>query len=199
LYLKGGKKKMYQIVTVEEEVPVPPTKLNLETEKAIKESIEEKFEGKISNEIGVILAVTEIEKIGEGRILPGDPSVYYPVTFKILTWMPQEHEIIEGEVVDITEFGAFIRCGALDGLVHVSQVMDDFVTYDEKNSQLFGKQTRKVLKEGDAVRAKIISISFKEQSKLGLTMRQPLLGALRWLEAPVAEKEKPIKKKKKKK
>ncbi|MEM5782010.1 MAG: DNA-directed RNA polymerase [Candidatus Aenigmatarchaeota archaeon] len=192
---------MYQIVTVEEEIPVPPTKLNLETEKAIKESIEEKFEGKIINEVGVILAVTEINNIGDGRILPGDPSVYYPVTFKILTWMPQEHEIVEGEVVDITEFGAFIRCGALDGLVHVSQVMDDFVSYDEKNSQLVGKQTRKVLKEGDAVRSKIISISFKEQSKLGLTMRQPLLGALRWLEMPIQEKtvkkEKRGKKKKK--
>jgi len=191
---------MYQLVTVEEEIPVPPTKLNLNTEKAVIESIEERFEGKIDNEIGVILAVTNIENVGEGRILPGDPSVYYPVTFKLLTWMPQEHEIVEGEVVDITEFGAFVRCGALDGLVHVSQVMDDFVSYDEKNSQLVGKQTRKVLKEGDAVRAKIISVSFKEQSKLGLTMRQPLLGSLKWLAEPFVEKrEKPERGKKKKK
>jgi len=176
---------------VEDEIPVPPIKLNLETEKAVRESIEERFEGKIDNDIGVILAVTGIDKVGEGRILPGDPSVYYPVTFKLLTWMPQEHEIVEGEVVDITEFGAFIRCGALDGLVHVSQIMDDFVSYDEKNSQLIGKQTRKILKEGDMVRAKIISVSFKEQSKLGLTMRQPLLGSLKWLEMPVEKKEKP--------
>jgi len=183
---------MYQIVIVEDEIPVPPIKLNLDTKKAVIESIEESFEGKIDNDIGVILAVTDVENIGEGRILPGDPSVYYPVTFKLLTWMPQEHEVVEGEVVDITEFGAFIRCGALDGLVHVSQIMDDFVSYDEKNSQLVGKQTRKVLKEGDQVRAKIISVSFKEQSKLGLTMRQPLLGSFKWLEAPAAEKkEKP--------
>jgi DNA-directed RNA polymerase subunit E' len=185
---------MYQLVTVEEEIPVPPTKLNLDTEKAVTESIEEKFEGKIDNDIGVVLAVTNIEEVGEGRILPGDPSVYYPVKFKLLTWMPQEHEIVEGEVVDITEFGAFVRCGALDGLVHVSQVMDDFVSYDEKNSQLVGKQTRKVLKEGDPVRAKIISVSFKEQSKLGLTMRQPLLGNLKWLEQPVEKKERPERK-----
>jgi DNA-directed RNA polymerase subunit E' len=189
---------MYQIVTVEEEIPVPPIKLNLNTEKAVIESIEERFEGKIDNEIGVILAATDIEGVGEGRILPGDPSVYYPVTFKLLTWMPQEHEVVEGEVVDITEFGAFVRCGALDGLVHVSQIMDDFVSYDEKNSQLVGKQTRKVLKEGDSVRAKIISVSFKEQSKLGLTMRQPLLGSLKWLAEPFVEKREKEKKEKKK-
>jgi len=193
---------MYQIVTVEDEIPVPPIKLNLDTEKAVTESIEERFEGKIDNEIGVILAATGIEKIGEGRILPGDPSVYYPVMFKLLVWMPQEHEVVEGEVVDITEFGAFIRCGALDGLVHVSQIMDDFVSYDEKNSQLVGKQTRKILKEGDTVRAKIISVSFKEQSKVGLTMRQPLLGSLKWLSEPAVEKkvkERGEKKKKKRK
>jgi DNA-directed RNA polymerase subunit E' len=197
---------MYQIVTIEDEVSVSPEKLNMETEKAIKESIEEAFEGKISNEIGVVLAVTEIGNIGEGRILPGDPSVHYPVLFKALTWMPRDREIVEGIVVDVTEFGVFIRCGALDGLVHVSQIMDDYVSYDEKNSQFVGKQTRKVLKEGDLVRARVISISLKEQSKLGLTMRQPFLGALKWIETQDEEKqkgkkklEKPEKKKRKKK
>ncbi len=172
---------MYQIVNVEDEISVPPEKLNLDTGKAVKESLEERFEGVINTDIGVILAVTEVEGIGEGMILPGDPSVHYPVNFKVLTWMPRDNEIVEGEVVDITEFGAFVRCGALDGLVHISQVMDDYVSYDEKNSQLVGKQTRRMLKEGDRVRARIISISFKEQSKLGLTMRQPFLGNIKWL------------------
>lgn len=173
---------MYQIVKLEDEILVPPTKFGDRLDQGIKDSIAEKFEGKIYNDIGVVLAITEVDEIGEGKILPGDPSIHYPVNFKVLTWMPKEHEIVEGSVVDITEFGAFIRAGALDGLVHVSQVMDDFVSYDDKNSQLFGKQSRRVLKQGDAVRARIISISFKEQSKVGLTMRQPHLGSLKWIE-----------------
>jgi len=191
---------VYQIVTVEDEISVPPEKLNLELEDSVKESLEAKFEGSINTDIGVILAIIEVDGIEEGVVLPGDPSVHYPVKFKLLSWMPREHEIVEGEVVDITEFGAFVRCGALDGLVHISQVMDDYVSYDEKNSQLIGKQTRRVLKEGDRVRARIISVSFKEQSKLGLTMRQPLLGSLKWLTEPaVAEKmpEKPVKRERK--
>jgi DNA-directed RNA polymerase subunit E' len=187
---------MYQLVTVEDEVPVPPTKIHLEVEEAIKESIKEKFEGKIDSDIGVVLAVTDIEEIGEGRVFPGDASVYFPVRFKLLTWMPKIHEVVEGEIIDITEFGAFIRCGALDGLIHVSQIMDDYVSYDEKNSQFVGKQTKKVLKEGDTVRARIISVSLKEQSKLGLTMRQPFLGALKWLEAESGKKKEPKKEKK---
>lgn len=191
---------MYQIATVEDVIAVPPTKFDKDLEQAIKESISEKFEGRIDNSIGVILAVTDVENVGEGKILPGDPSVHYSVRFRVLTWMPMEHEIVEGEIVDITEFGAFIRAGALDGLIHVSQIMDDFVSYDEKNSQLVGKKTRRVLKEGDQVRARITSVSFKEQSKVGLTMRQPFLGAIRWLsEKPKEEKHIEEKKEKKKK
>ncbi|MBN2203125.1 MAG: DNA-directed RNA polymerase [Candidatus Aenigmarchaeota archaeon] len=192
---------MYQIVTAEDEVAVPPTKLGSNIEKAVKESIEESFEGKIDTTVGVVLSVTEIEEIKEGSINPGNPSVLYPVRFKMLTWMPKQHEIVEGSVVDITEFGAFIRCGALDGLVHVSQIMDDFVSYDEKNGQLVGKQTHRILKEGDLVRARIISVSFTEQSKLGLTMRQPFLGNVKWLDEKKEEKkaEKPAPKKAKKK
>src|SRR4030067_612126 len=111
---------MYQIITVEDEISVPPEKLNLKLDDSVKDSLESKFEGSINTEVGVILAVTEVDEIEEGTILPGDPSVHYPVKFKILSWMPKEHEIVEGEVVDITEFGAFVRCGALDGLVHIS-------------------------------------------------------------------------------
>ena len=181
---------MYQIVSLQDEIAVPPTKFDLDLEQSIKESIEEKFEGRVDSNIGVVLAVTEVDEVGEGKILPGDPSVHYDVRFRVLTWMPRDHEIVEGEVVDITEFGAFIRCGALDGLVHVSQIMDDFVSYDEKNSQLVGKQSKRVLKEKDKVRARIVSISFKEQSKVGLTMRQPLLGNLKWLEQEKKEEKK---------
>jgi DNA-directed RNA polymerase subunit E' len=188
---------MYQIVTVEDEISVPPTKFNLDLSESVAESLAEKFEGRINPEIGVILAITDIDSVGEGRVLPGDPSVHYPTVFKVLSWMPREHEIVEGEVIDITEFGAFIRAGALDGLVHISQVMDDFVSYDDKNGQLVGRQSKRVLKQGDPVRGRIISISFKEQSKVGLTMRQPFLGSLKWL-TEKAKEEKKVKKEEKK-
>jgi len=179
---------MYQITTLEDEISVPPVKFNLDLEESIIESIAEKYEGKIDADIGVALAVVEVKEIGEGKILPGDPAVHYATKFDILVWQPREHELVEGEVVDVTEWGAFIRAGPLDGLVHISQVMDDFVSFDGKNGQLIGRATKHVLKTGDKVRARIISISFKEQSKIGLTMRQPYLGNLKWLE--LAEKDK---------
>ncbi len=180
---------MYQIATIEDEIAVAPKLFSLELDDAVKQSIGEKYEGKTTEEIGVPLAVVSVDEVGEGKVLAGDPAVHYTTKFKILCWQPRDQEVVEGEVTDITEFGAFVRIGALDGLVHISQVMDDFVSYDEKNAQLAGKSSKRILKKGDAVRARIISVSLKENNKVGLTMRQPFLGAEKWGFGPMVPRE----------
>ena len=180
---------MYTIATIEDEIAVAPKLFSMDLDEAVKQSIGEKYEGKMSEELGAPLAVVSVDEVGEGKVLAGDPSVHYTTKFKILCWKPVDQEIAEGEVSDITEFGAFVRIGALDGLVHISQVMDDFVSYDEKNAQLSGKSSNRILKKGDAVRARIISVSLKENNKVGLTMRQPFLGAEKWGFGPMVPRE----------
>jgi DNA-directed RNA polymerase subunit E' len=184
---------MFKLLTVKDEIRVPPVKFDLELNQAVKESLQEQIEGKLNPDIGVFLAVTEVLSVGEGKIIPEDGAIYYPVEFKALVYRPEINEIVIGEVVDITEFGAFTRVGPLDALVHVSQIMDDKIAYDSKNSIFTGKKTGYKLKEGDLVRARVVGVSLgKGRSKISLTMRQPLLGAVDWL-----EKEKKRKKKEK--
>jgi len=155
----------------------------MKVKDAVKESIQESYECTLDPRIGFILACTEVEKVGEGKIVPGDPGVFYNATFKLLTFKPELHELVYGEVIDNTEFGSFVRIGPMDGLVHISQLMDDFVSFDSKSSTFLGKESRRTLKEGDLVRARVISLSLgKEENKIGLTMRQPLLGSLVWIE-----------------
>jgi DNA-directed RNA polymerase subunit E' len=181
---------MYKILTVKDRVRVPPEKFGLSLKESIKAALEESIEGKLDPMLGVVLAIISVDEVGEGKILPEDPAVYYQATFKILSYKPELHELVTGEVIDNAEFGSFVRIGPLDGLVHISQIMDDFVSYDSKNSVFIGKQTRKTLKEGDKVRARIISISWGEQNKIGLTMRQPGLGNIVWIEEEKKKKKK---------
>lgn len=175
---------MYRMVTIKTKVRVPPSRFGMDLKKAIKESIGERYEGVLDRRFGVGLAVVNISDIGEGKIIGGDASVHYPVTFDLLAFRPELHEVTKGDVIDNTEFGAFVRIGPMDGLVHVSQLLDDYVNYDEKNSIFTGKESKKTLKEGDPVLARIISLNLGEgnESKLGLTMRQPGLGALHWIQ-----------------
>ena len=101
------------------------------------------------------------------------------------------HEIVTGEVVDVTDFGAFIRLGPFDGLCHVSQIMDEYVNMDEENSMLVSEENQFTVEKGDSVTARIIAVSLEnnETNKINLTMRQPGLGKEEWIELYEEEQE----------
>ncbi len=179
---------MYRIVTVSDRIRVPPDKFTSNLNESIKKSINEKMVGVLEPKMGIVMSVISVENIGEGKIMANDAGVYYMTTFKLLAYKPELHELVYGEVVDNAEYGSFVRIGPMDGLIHISQLMDDFVSYDNKNAQFLGKETKRTLKEGDKVRARIISVSFTEQNKVGLTMRQTGLGAVSWIEAEKKKK-----------
>ena len=176
---------MYKLVTVQDTTRVPPNRFAEPLEGAVVDILRKNYEGITDKDVGSVLAVTEVKEIGTGRVIMGDGASYHDVTFEALVYKPEVNEVVLGEVVEIVEFGGFIRLGPIDGLVHVSQVMDDFVGYDKKKGSLYGKESKRLLKEGDKVRARIVTVSVRRGargSKIGLTMRQPGLGKLEWIE-----------------
>lgn len=177
---------MYLISKIEDTVRVPPTLFDEPLEEIAFELLNENYVGMIDKKLGLMVTVKEIEEIGIGRVIMGDGAAYHDVTFTALFFKPELQEIIEGEVIEITEFGAFVRMGPMDGLVHVSQVTDDYINYDAKRGALLGKESKKTLEEGDKVRARIVALSLKgkssKETKIGLTMRQPGLGRAEWIE-----------------
>jgi DNA-directed RNA polymerase subunit E' len=174
---------LYRIATIEDRIRVPPEKLGTDVAKALRAAISEQMEGVLNSRLGMVLSIVSIDRIGEGNIMPNDPGVYYDCEFRLLSFKPEMNEIVEGEAIDNTEFGAFVRMGPMDGLVHISQLIDDFVSFDAKNSVFLGKESKRTLKEGDMVRARVISASFGSgENKVGLTMRQSGLGGMAWIE-----------------
>jgi len=187
---------MYNLVTVKDVVRVPPRRFNEEINKVIVSELENTLIGKIDKDTGVILAVTGVKEVGEGKIIMGDGATYHKTIFELLIYKPALQEVVDGLVTEITSFGAFITIGPMDGLIHVSQVAEDLMTYNAKNAELVGKETNKILKREDRVKARVIAVGMKDRvgdSKIGLTMRQPYLGKYEWL-----EEGKNIEKKKKK-
>ncbi len=119
-----------------------------------------------------------------GKILPREEGIFSRCTFQLLVYRPELNEIVEGIVAETVDFGVFIRLGPTDGLCHVSQVTDDFISYNNKMNQLEGKETGRVLKNEDLVRARIVALSPASKSKagkLGLTMRRRFLGKFDWI------------------
>jgi len=151
----------------------------------ITQELDSMITGRVEKNIGVILSVTDVKQVSEGKIILGDGAIYYDTTFEVLAYQPVVHEVVEGYVTEVTEFGVFVNFGPIDGLIHVSQITEDFMSYDQKNAMLIGKESSKILKVSDVVRARIVTVSMKgrvSESKVGLTMRQPYLGKLEWIE-----------------
>lgn len=192
---------MYLVSKIEDTVRIPPNRFGDPLNEVAVEILNENYVGKIDKKLGLMVTVKEIEKLGAGKVIMGDGAAYHDVVFDALFFKPELHEIVEGEVIEITEFGAFIRIGPMDGLVHVSQVTDDYINYDGKRGALMGKESKKSLEEGNMVRARIVALSLKgkssKETKIGLTMRQPGLGRFEWIEEEKKKKKKPTTKGKK--
>ena len=173
---------MYYKIELKDRIRVPPELFNLEVKESVIQSIKKKYSGYISKDLGIVIDVSNVKETGEGIIIPGDGSSYYEAVFDILTFKPELQEVILGKIRDIVDFGAFITLGPIDGMIHISQTMDDFVSFS-KEKTLSGKEGKKTLKINDVCRARIVAVSFKDplNPKLGLTMRQQGLGKLDWI------------------
>ncbi|WP_299264690.1 DNA-directed RNA polymerase [Halorientalis sp.] len=178
---------MYKRVRLRDTVEVPPEHLADVTPGRIKRLLQDKLEGRMDEDVGSVVSVVEVRDIGEGAVLPNQPGVYYEAEFDALTFDPQMQEVVDGEVVEVVNFGAFVGIGPVDGLLHVSQISDEYLAYDEENQQLASRDSNDTLTVGDAVRARIVTKSIDERnprdSKIGLTAKQVGLGKHGWLEA----------------
>lgn len=179
---------MFYLLTCEDIVRIPPEKFGLELKQVALEELTKRYEGFISRDLSYIIAITSVEPDMVGKILPGDGATYHSVSFSLLVYKAEIQEIVEGEIIEIGDFGAFIRIGPVEALLHISQVMDDYITYDERQGTLTGKETRRKLMRGDKVRVRVTAVSMSKggaSSKIGVTMRQPFLGKLEWIKEDV--------------
>ena len=177
---------MYVVKTRTDEIRIPPERLGEDLDMVVNDLTQKNIEGRVLGPDGMVVLTTNVEPIGNGRIVHGDGAVYQPIKYDAVIFKLENQEVIEGSVCEIMKFGAFVRFGPLDGLLHISQVMDDHIDIDDTNQRLIGKETKRDLKIEYRVRARVVSVSMNErnprESKIGLTMRQTGLGRLEWLE-----------------
>ena len=178
---------MYKRARLVDTVEVPPEHLADVTPELVKKLLQDKLEGRVDEDVGSVVSVVDIHDIGDGAVLHNEPGVYYEVEFDALTFDPQMQEVVDGEIVEVVSFGAFVGIGPVDGLLHVSQISDEYLALDSENQQLASRESNRTLGVGDAVRTRIVTKSIDERnprdSKIGLTAKQVGLGKHGWLKA----------------
>ena len=138
---------------------VPPNRFGSSLENVALELLKLKYESTINPDYGYLVLVTNVKVDKIGKIIAGDGATYHKVKFEVFAFFPLKQEIVEGEIVEITDFGAFVRIGPTDALLHLSQIMDDYLTSDVKSGVITASQSKRTLKVGSKVRVRITAVS----------------------------------------
>ena len=176
---------MFQIIEAEDVVRVEPLDFSETLNKMAEKVLKLKYESTLSPDFGYIVLIIDVKADKVGKILPSDGATYHTVTFKLLTYLPKLQEVVEGEVVEITDFGAFIRIGPTDALLHLSQITDEYLNSDVRQGLITAQQSNRVVSVGTRMRVRVTALSLARGSsmgKIGVTCRQPFLGANDWIE-----------------
>ena len=175
---------MFSVSTLIDIVRIPPNLFGTTLKKAAENILKSKYESMINQDLGYIIMIMGAKVNPLGKMIPGDGGTFHRVEFQALTFYPKLQEIVNGELVDITDFGAFVRIGPTDALLHLSQVMDDYLKSDVASGMIVANQSGKTLKVGSTIRARITAVSLGKAAsmgKIGITCRQPFLGADDWI------------------
>ena len=175
---------MFSVSTLVDIVRIPPTLFGTTLKKAAENILKSKYESMINQDLGYIIMIMGAKVEPLGKMIPGDGGTFHRVEFQALTFYPKLQEIVNGELVDITDFGAFVRIGPTDALLHLSQVMDDYLKSDVASGVILANQSGRTLKVGSTIRARITAVSLGKAAsmgKIGITCRQPFLGADEWI------------------
>lgn len=181
---------MYIIENKEDTIRIPPHRLGEDLDSVTRDIARNTLEGVIDGANKLIIMALNVERLGDGKVVHGDGAIFQKITYDALMYELEDHEVILGYVCEVLKFGAFIRFGPLDGLLHISQIMNDKIDINIGNQRLRGKESDKELGLNDKIRARIVTVSINQrsprESKIGLTMRQQGLGKLEWIKEEVA-------------
>ena len=92
-------------------------------------------------------------------------------SYSVLDWLKCEYmenrvgEEFEGIVTSVTSFGLFVELEGIyiEGLVHVTDLSNDYYHYDPSNHILTGERTKKVFRLGDKIEVRVARVDVLER------------------------------------
>ncbi|KAL6194178.1 hypothetical protein ACLB2K_035262 [Fragaria x ananassa] len=163
---QGKRKTMFLKTELQWNVVIPAESLDakgLMLQKAIFVRLLDDFaKRKATKDLGYLLALTTVEKIGEGKVRQHTGDVLFPVTFCAISFKIFRGEILEGVVQNVLKQGVILRCGPIENVYLSSSKMPDYNYVPGENPVFLNDKMSKIEK--------------------GVTLRCIVIGA-KWLEA----------------
>lgn len=166
IFWQVNRKTMFLKTELQWNVVIPAESLDakgLMLQKAIVVRLLDEFsKRKATKDLGYLLALTTVEKIGEGKVRQHTGDVLFPVTFSAISFKLFRGEVLEGLVHKVLKQGVILRCGPIENVYLSSSKMPDYNYVPGENPIFMNDKMSKIGK--------------------GVTLRFIVIGA-KWLEA----------------
>ena len=130
---------------------------DLQIHRIIKYNLHGKMHGE--KEKKMFDHVTEVAKQSSMRERRAEEAERETIKLKKVEYM-ESHigEIFDGVVTGTTSWGIYVELpNTVEGLVHVSEMDDDYYIYDEPGHRWIGEHTKKIYRLGDTVKVELLS------------------------------------------
>ena len=127
---------------------------DLQIHRIIKENLNGKINDKRRERLAVIVdeaakQSSEMERLAEDAEREVDDLK------KAEYMMDRIGEEYDGIISSVTSFGIFVELSnTIEGLVHITDLDDDYYVYDEAHLMLIGERTKNIYRLGDAVKVR---------------------------------------------
>ncbi|KAJ6247024.1 DNA-directed RNA polymerase iii subunit rpc8 [Anaeramoeba flamelloides] len=126
---------MFFLYLITDTATIPPTNFSKNIDKILKVYFNRKYSNKVIINVGLVLFVSEIAKIGKAFVHVGDGSAHINTQFRVVVFRPYSDEVIEGEILDCDPLkGVQISCKFFQDIYIPPKALKKGTKFDETES-----------------------------------------------------------------
>ena len=100
---------MFILSVLSDLVKIQPHEFGTPRKEAIVKNINKKYSNRVIPNLGLAICVWDLVSVDDGRLKPGDGSIYINVKFRMSVFKPFVGEVMEGWIEESTENGLKIK------------------------------------------------------------------------------------------
>ena len=122
---------MFILTKMKSVVRLEPSSFERSLPDALKDALTEKLANKVLKDVGLVIALWDILKIGDSYLLPGDGASHTRVEFRILVFRPFMEEVLVGKIKCCTKEGVHLSLGFFDDILIPPEALQHPHRFDE--------------------------------------------------------------------
>ncbi|XP_050529442.1 DNA-directed RNA polymerase II subunit RPB7-like isoform X5 [Daktulosphaira vitifoliae] len=148
---------MFFHIALEHEVLLHPKYFGPQLMESVKTKLYREVEGTCTGKYGFVIAVTHIDNIGSGLILPGQGLVVYSVKYKAIVFRPFKGEVLEAVVTQLNKVGMFADIGPLSCFISHHSIPNELQFCPNTSPPCYkSKEENIAIQPEDTIRLKIV-------------------------------------------